>query len=536
MAKYRSSLDFAQEYASNKQGIGRATDNFLHLKEETTAGTFVAPSIGTQGSSISAASPSTDITGSSNRNGRISVDGEAVTAFGLSSVTGLDTGPEIATALETAINTALEAAGLDARVWVEFSSTYRVRSQKTGTSSAVVITNGASLDLMTELKLGTANSGTEAAGTAGGDYLWMTRATLNVGQPVKASEHRSGRQPSSFIKEKKVADGEIETYINVALSGDPSIDTAASLLLEAVLGKKTTVGSVDEIRFDSTQAPSKYFSIVQGNNSFGRFFNGGYAKKLTISLPGSGEAKMMFGLKARDGKYASIAQVNGAVSGSANVVVNTGESKRFEVGARVMLVDDDGRTVVAGQDGSITVSSRTDGSHTVALSGSVSVDDNGYLVPWLPHVFDQSGTDNPITGLQGSVSFDGGSTTVEEIRSVEITFDHNVTDLDQHYGSDSNTGFVVADRAKIDVKVELMVSASQAQKIVQTKEFETFDMKVVLGPAAGLRTEYRLPKVIYSVPAVPIPDSGPVIMTLEGEALQSAAGELDAFTVKYLGA
>lgn len=534
MVKFRSSLDFAQAYASNKQGIGTGIENFVHIAEEVTPGTFVPPSIGTQGSSTSAATPSTDISGSSNRNGRISVDGGAVLAFGLSVVTGLDTGPEIAAALESAINTAMSTAGRDTRVWVDFTGgLYVIKSQKTGSASAVVITNGVSLDLMTELKLGTGNSGTEAVGTAGGAFLKSTKAGLKMNQPFEMSEHKSGRQASNIIKKKKVAEGDIETYLNVPTSGNPAVDTPLSLMLEGVLGKKTVIGST-EIKFDSSQAPSKYMSFMQGNNAFGRAFNGGYQKKLTISLPGDGEAKMSFSAKARDGKYASIAKFNGAVSGDDDVIVVTGQSKRYNVGARVMVVAPDGRTVTAGADGSLTVLSRVDASHSVKLSTTITADDLSYLVPWLPHVFDQSGTDNPVTGLEGTISFDGGSTAVEEIRSAEIDFDHKVTDFDDFYGADGNRGFVVGDKAEINLKVEVLVSASQAQKIVQAIEFESFNMKLVLGPAAGLRWQFVLPKVYFMVPDVEIPDNGPVVMSLEGKAVQTSDGALDAFSMSLV--
>lgn len=533
MSKFRASQDFAAEYASNKQGIGRSIDNFLHLKEEVTPGTTVSPSIGTQGSSTSAAAPSLDISGSANRNGRISVDGGAVTAFGLSSVVGLTTGVLIAAALETAINTALSSAGLDTRVWVEFAGAlYKIWSQKTTTTSAVVITNGAALDLMTELKLGVANAGAEAVGTSGGDFLYATKASMKIGQAFEMSEHKSGRQATNIIKKKKMADGSIECYVNVGTGGSPAVDTPLSLLLEGVLGKKTTSGS--EIRFDSSQAPGKYMTAVQGNNAFGRYFNGLYPKSLTISLPGDGEAKMSWPVKARDGKYASCAQINGAVVASATVTLNTSESKRFSLGARVMVIDTDGRTVLAGSDGSLTVSSRTDGSHQIVLSTTVSVADDGFIVPWLPHCFDITGTDNPVTGLEGTVSFDGGSTTVEEIRSVEFSFDHKTVDHDNWYGFDTNKGYSIGDRAEITAKVEMLMSASQMRKMIETAEFTTFALQVVLGPASGRRVRFDCPKIYFQLPDLEIPDNGVVVVTLEGKAVQSAPGALDAFSMRYL--
>ncbi len=533
MAKYRASQDFAQTYAGNKNGFGVSIENYLHLKEETTAGTFVPPSVGTQGISTSAAAPSSDISASSNRNGRIAVDGGAVLAFGLSSVVGLDTGDEIATALETAINTALSTAGRDSRVWVEYSSSlYKVRSQKTGTTSAVVITNGLSLDLMTELKLGTGNTGVEAVGTAGGDFLYMTKASLKMSQPFEMSEHKSGRQASSIIKKKKVSEGELEMYFNAGSGGDPTVDTALALLLESAIGNRTD--STGEILFDGSQANSKYFSVLQGNNAFGRAFNGGYAKSFKISLPGDGEAKMSVPIKMRDAKYSGIAQLNGAIAASATAIVNNGESPNFDIGARVMVVKADGRTVVAGQDGSLTILTRTDGSHTLGLSATVTVDDDGFIVPWLPHCFDQVGTDNPVTGLEGTVSLDGGSTTIEQIRSVEFTYDPKVTDFDNWYGSDTNKGFVVGDRADIMVKIEFVLSATQIKQIVQAKEFTTAAVRVILGDSADRHFRFDCPNVYFEVPDTEIPDTGEVVMTLNGRCLQSAPGALDALQVRML--
>ncbi len=532
MAKFRSSQDFAATYNSNKRGFSIPTENFVHIKEETSAGVLTPPSIGTQGDSFSDASPSTDISGGSNANLRINGDGFGVVAVTLVK-TGKTTGTLIAAELESKINAALEAAGSDSRVWVTFSGgVYIVRSQKTGTGSSVVITAGLSLDVTADLKLGVANGGDESVGEAGGDYLWMTKCSMKMSQPFEMSEHKSGRQATNIIKKKKQADGDIEMYFNLGSGGSPSMDTATMLLLESAIGKKTASGSA--IDFDGSQANSKYFTIVQGNNAFGRYFNGGYAKSYKGTLPGEGEAKMNVAIKARDGLYAGIARLNGAVSASATATLENGESYNFDVGAPVMVVDPDGRTVLAGQDGSLTVLSRTDGSHQIGLSATVTVPDEGFIVPWLPHVFDQTGTDNPVTGLEGSVSFDGGSTTVEEVRSIEFGYDPQVTDLDDWYGSDTNKGFVVSDRAAVDVKIELVMSASQVRQIIRAKEFITSNIKLVLGDASGRHYRFTFPKVYFAVPALEIPDSGVVPLVLEGKAVQSTPGALDAFTMSAL--
>lgn len=533
MSKYRSSEDFAAMYASNKQGIATAIENYVHLKSETTPGTFVTPSIGTQGSSTSDSSPSTDISGGSDTNLRINVDGAGVVAVTLATA-GKTSGALIAAELESKINTALSTAGYDARVWVEFTGgLYVVHSQKVGTTSAVVITNGASANVADDLKLGVANSGTEAVGTWGGDFLLITKASLKVEQPFEKSEHRSGRQTTNIIKKKKVAEGELELYLNVGTGGSPTIDTPLSTVLAGLLGKRTDTGST-EIKFDASQTPAGYYSIVQGNNAFNRCFNGVYGKSLSIKLPGDGEAKLTIPVKARDGIYAGIAQVNGAVSASTTVIVNNTESKRFDTNARVMVIDPDGRTIVAGADGSLYVASRTDGSHILTMSAAVTVSDDGFVVPWLPHTLDQHATDNPVTGLQGTVSFDGGATTVEEIRNVEFTFDPKVEDQDNWFGFDTNKGFVVGDKADIMVKIEMLVSASQLSRIVQSREFATAAVQVTLGSASGRRYRFDCPQVYFKVPPVEIGANGSVVMSLEGIATQTAAGQLDAFAMRLL--
>lgn len=533
MAKYRSSQDFAATYASQYNGIaGGGTDNFVHLQEETTGGTFVAPSVGTQGTSVSASSPSIDISAETDTNFRINVDGTGVTAITLVPA-GKTSGALIAAHIETQVNTALAAAGYDARVWVVYTTVYTISSQKTGTTSTVVVTDGASASIADTLKIGVANGGTEAAGAYGNDFAFQTKCSLKVSQNFKPSEHKSGRQATSTIKEKKMTDGDIELYFNPPTSGVPSIDTPISLLIESCLGRRLDTGST-EIKFDGKNPGTKFYSIVQGNNAIGRYVNGGYSKSFKVALPGSGEAKMTIGMKARDGKYATIAQVNGAVAGSATVVVNNNESPGFEVGSRVMAVNADGRTVVAGQDGSLTVSSRTDASHQVVLSTTITVEDDGFLVPWLPHVFDQHGTENPVTGLSGTVSFDNGSTTIEQIKSVEFEYDPKVTDFDDFYGADSNRGRANADKAEVKCKVEMVLAANVARKIVQAKEFTTFAVQVVLGSTSAPYYRFDAPKVQFMPPPVELPDTGPVILTLEGTCLQSAAGQLDAFSVRIL--
>lgn len=120
-----------------------------------------------QATSTSASSPSTDISGGSDTNFKVAVDNNPVVSVTLD-LAGNDTGAEIAAEMEAEINEALEAASLGARVDVDYtSSLYVITSRLAGARSKVVVTDGATLNIADNLKIGVANAGVEVAGAKG---------------------------------------------------------------------------------------------------------------------------------------------------------------------------------------------------------------------------------------------------------------------------------------------------------------------------------------------------------------------------------
>jgi hypothetical protein len=534
MTKFRSNLNYATQYASLKNGYMIGIDQRVFAKLESTPGTAVVPALLTQGSSTSAASPSTNISASSNIHFGIAVDG--ATSIQITTVnTGLNTGALIAAYLETTINAALSAAGQDGRVWVQYTTVYIISSQKGGVTSSVVITAGTTLDLAATLGLGLANSGVEVSGTNGVDYLDCYSFKHKLAQVRQGSKSRTGRQNFGVIKKKKMLEGTLESYINVNTSlSAPAVDNAVDLMLQNALGTKLTDGAT-YITYNMQQAPSKYFTLLNGTNVSAALLNGCYNKSLEIDLPGDSEAKYKLTFKGRDEKVSSVCQVNGAVSASATIVVNSGEAYNTEPSSLVMCVDVDGRTVLYGYDGSLSVSSITNGSNTIVLSSPVTLSSGAYLVPYNPAVLgNPGGTLQPLVGLTGSVSFNGGSTTLEQVRSVNIVIDQKLSDLDKFYGFDTNRGYVVGSEAEIKVKIETLCTPSEINRILQIKSDTNFSMQIVLGSASGRRVQISCPSVIYQIPAIEIPDSGEVPITFEGIAQQSSLGAMDAISISYL--
>jgi len=130
----------------------------------------------TQGSSIGAASASTDISGGTDTTFKVTVDGGTQVDVTLT-VASLNTGALIAAAMETGINAAIAAEGGAVSVIFDDSDDhYEIYSRLTGTSSTVAIADGAANNVADDLKIGTANGGTEVSGSAAnGGYLAVSK-------------------------------------------------------------------------------------------------------------------------------------------------------------------------------------------------------------------------------------------------------------------------------------------------------------------------------------------------------------------------
>jgi len=513
MSKYRSRIDFSNMYSCDKQGYGIGLDAQIFVRRETTQRTFNAPRIGTQGQSEGAASASTDVT---------------------LTLTGLTTGDAIATELETQINAALVAGGQDGRVWVEFVSAddhYEVNSQKTGTTSAVVITDATANNVADDLKLGTANGGTETAGTDDQDQLLYTTGGITYEQPVESNPHRSGRFHTGIIKKKKVAEFDIDTLINMSGTAGASIDTAFSLMLEHAFGKITTVAS-QYIQFEQ-DTPCFTFSMVKVGSMFAEYYTGGYTQSAAFTFPGDNVATVKFTGKAEKALRAGIARLNGIVSSSATVVVDDDTAQRFEAGAPVMMVSTDGKTITAGADGSLTIDSTTYASHTLTLSAAVDADDDSYIVFWHPGAVQATARDNPYTDLEGYFKFNNTGSDIDTT-NITFTMTDNHTDLDNRFGADANKGYVAGTRADPVLEVQFDLSNENYAEIVQAKEFAGFAPELVLGDtSSGRYLQINWPNWIPSMPPIESPESGTTQITMSGNCYQSAPNAADSMTIKF---
>ena len=102
------------------------------------------------GDSVGDTTPSTDISGDTDVKFGISVDGDASEEVTLVAA-GADTGAKIATEMQTKIRA---LGGNKATVTVAYATEYTITSPTLGTDSAVVIVDGATLNVADDLKIG----------------------------------------------------------------------------------------------------------------------------------------------------------------------------------------------------------------------------------------------------------------------------------------------------------------------------------------------------------------------------------------------
>lgn len=531
--KHRSLVDYAEIYSCDKQGYNLGLDASIFIRRQATRTSFERPRIGVQGHSFGGATASTNISAGTDNALKIAVNGGAVVDVVLT-LAGLTTGAAIAAELETAINTALAAASQDGRVWVEFDSgttSYKVYSQSTGTASTVVITNATVNNVADELKIGVANGATETAGTNDLDSLLYTAGGPKFSQPVESNPHRSGRYHAGIIKKKTMAEFDMDLLINMAGLAGASLDTAYRVLMENVFGSETVIASTAIIYKQSI--PCFYFSMVKVSTIFGEYYTGGYCKDWTLSIAGDAPGTQKFSGRAGSMVEAGLAQINGAVSASTDVILDAGLTDRYDELAPVMVVAADGRTVVAGVDGTLTIASIDKLLNKLVLSAAVSVDDNGFIAPWHPGAVQQSGTDNVYTDLVGSFKFDPAGSEIDTT-SIELTVANNHIDLDNRFGKKDNAGFVAGNRVDMNLSVGFDLSNETYAQIVQAKKFGGFAPEIVIGDAvSGRHLKVAIKKWIPSVPPKELPENGTTPITMEGALYQSTPGARDPISVEY---
>lgn len=376
---------------------------------------------------------------------------------------------------------------------------------------------------------------------AASDYFFaLSGGSINFSQPINSSPHRSGRHNNNTIKEKKALEWSLPTMVNIDVSaaqGTAELESAMRVLWKSLLGRETIPGAV---QYDSAEDPSITFTMFEIGDKWAKQSRGLFVDACEISLPGDGQSQLNWSGMGVEAYLVGVGKSIIDNDGGNSITLQAGEGKLFPVGSLVMLVEGDGLTRSADTPAGSARKVVSVTGDVVSLDGAVLADADGsgtpvYLCYYEPVLTGSEGIDNPLTGLVGTFT----STSIPGmpcVRSATITVTNGHEIVNYCWGTDAASGsiFVPASRLEVDVSIEMNLNKDTVAFYNSVQSFEAQDLNFKLGSVAGRHLEIDLPKAIFQVPSISVPETGSIPVTFEGKAYQ--AGGLDSadeIVVKY---
>lgn len=383
------------------------------------------------------------------------------------------------------------------------------------------------------------NKGVLAVPT-GDDFLYtLGGSSVNSTQPLESSPHKTGRHNTSVIPSKIETTFTISQFFNIdtalGAASVNEIDAPFRVLMKSAFGVEDVTGGSPVYKVGD---PDINFSIFEVGDMWSKQCRGAFVESANASFPGDGQAQIEFSGNAKDQILIGIAKVaTGDYNGGNTVTLETDDGKRMKPEGLVMLIEADGTT---RSDDTPSGSPRTITDVTgdvITLSGAALADADAsgaelYLCYYEPE--SPVGINNPIVGLVGSFSLVG--LTVDCLRSATINLTNNHELLDFCYGEKglASGSFAPAGRADVEVSIELNLNHELVEYINGLDELAGDQIQLILGDSSGRHLQVDIPKVIFPVPEIPVPESGSIPITFTALANQTGLDQADEITYSFL--
>jgi len=373
-------------------------------------------------------------------------------------------------------------------------------------------------------------------------FFTRSGGSITHTQPKNPSEHRSGRHNNDTLAEKKVTEWSIPTYVNIdtllGAAATAEVDDAIRLLWKSLLGFEDTATSAV---YDSSVDPDITFSLFENGDKWAHQANGAAVEASTLSLPGDGQSGLEWSGRAADRKRVGIGRFTTSSDATNIITLDAAtEAKRFPVGSMVMIIEDDGLVRSADTpNGTYRVVTLSDsGTGAITVDGAVLADADGTTGAGFFLAYAEPETPTAIsdiqTGLVGSAAIVGLSATC--VRSATVTMTNNHEWVDYCFGTDAlaTPYFVPGSRLMVEVELEMNLNDALIEFLDDLESFTSKDVDLVLGDSTGRHLKVDLPKVVFDVPSVTVPDEGSIPVSFSGIGLQTALDAADEITVSYL--
>lgn len=376
----------------------------------------------------------------------------------------------------------------------------------------------------------------------GADFIkTLSGGTIEFTQPLESSPIRSGRHHSTSIVKKKELSWNFSTYFMIdetlGAPGLAVIDPAARLLHKSLFGKEDVTSGAPV--YNTLSFPNSTFSVFENGDKWGRQARGCFVDSSTWNLPGNGEATQEWSGMGVESYMIGIGKSTVDNNLGNTVTLAAGEGGLFRAGGLVMIVEADGVTRSADTPDGSPRSIVSVSGDVITLSGAALADADGaaseiYLAYYEPAT--PIAINNPVVGLVGSFAMAGLNYSC--LRSGSLVFEQNLEPVDYCYGSDALDGsiFVPGNRFSAMATLELNLN-NETQKMfnrLHGPTFEAQDVTIKLGDDTGRHLEILMPQIKFPIPNIPVPESGSIPISFEGQCQQTAEDAADEVTVSYL--
>lgn len=374
----------------------------------------------------------------------------------------------------------------------------------------------------------------------GTDFIYtLAGGNIEFTQPIESSPHRSSRHHNDIIKSKKEMSWTLPILFNIDETlGAPAateIDAGVRVLYKSMFGRETaTAGAV----YDSVDAPSITFSLFENGDKWGKQARGCFVDSCNLTFPGDGMSQAEF---SGMGAEAVLVGIGKSVTANATntVTVDTGEGKRFPINARVMIIKANGTTRSTDTPTGSPRTVLSVAGDVVTLSGAALTDADGsvaltpvYLAYYEPAT--KTAISNPVTGLVGSIALVGLPEQCVRSATIALANGHEV--VNYCYGEDALGGsyFVPGSRLTATLSLEMNLNDDTVEFYNSVQAFNSQNVTLILGSATGRHLQAVMPRVIFPVPSVSVPETGSIPVTYEGICYQSVLDAADEITLSFI--
>jgi hypothetical protein len=289
-------------------------------------------------------------------------------------------------------------------------------------------------------------------------------------------------------------------------------------MFRAILETYTnTPATSDKYEPASSQAIPTLSLVRHYSDVFQETLCGAWVETLTISGSGGDEPRVKFDGGALGFAHAGTSTLNGAMSASTTMVVQTADARNFYDGAVVQV----GSDTNSGLGYEITVDTARP-SFTLASAATAS--NAAAVAPFMPT---ETTAGTPINGVSGSITLDG---TAIIVTAYEVTIKNGVKPFEDEALRALPSDLVPGYRT-VTGSLTLRASKSQILELGKRQAFSgARDIALVLGDTAGSRCTIDLNYVEFGFAGAEIPEAEEGMITLPFTALGSSGNDEIAIT------